>query len=136
MGFPKLLCPLCNKESRYPLTPGYIAIYGLLLLGNAVWLVYALSTGGRISPNPIGIIILVYVVISLVESARIKRDIATIQDTPPGVPLTDFRSYKRMMLAKDPAYAHVNDRDLKAGYREWLAAQQPVAPAQNDVPPT
>ena len=123
MGFAKLLCPLCKKESKCPLTPGYTAVYGILLAGNVLFVLYALSQGG-FTPNPIGIIVLIFVVISLVESARLKRDIEVIKATPPGTQLTDFRSYKRMLLAKDSAYASMNDRDLKPGYEEWLAAQQ------------
>ena len=122
MGFPKLICPLCKKESRYPLNSPRTIFYWILLAGNVLYGLYLLSQGGFVL-NPIGLIITIYVVISLVESGRLKRDIETIKQTPPGTQLTDFRSYKRMLIAKDSAYASINDRDLKSGYEQWLAAQ-------------
>jgi hypothetical protein len=76
MGFSRIPCPSCKTEFRYPLTTGYVVFYWLLLLGNVGLLVYILSRGQGFMPNPIGIVVLIYVVISLVKNSSLKRSIA------------------------------------------------------------
>ncbi|HEV7402076.1 MAG TPA: DoxX family protein [Chthoniobacteraceae bacterium] len=83
MGFPKLLCPLCKQESKYPLSPGYTALYGTLVAANVLFLPYALL-GGGFKASPFGMIILPFAIVSLVKSARIKWDLEFINTTPPG----------------------------------------------------
>ena len=81
MGFLRISCPICKNEFRYPLTPGYVAIYWLLLVANVILLIYMLSQGRTFVPNPIGIVVLIYVIISLVKSNKLKRDIDEIGKT-------------------------------------------------------
>jgi hypothetical protein len=86
MGFARIPCPSCKTEFRYPLSTGYVVVYWLLLLGNIVLVVYLLSLGQGIIPNPIGIVVLVYVVISLVKNSTLKRNIAEISRSSVDVP--------------------------------------------------
>jgi ABC-type microcin C transport system permease subunit YejB len=51
------------------------------LAGNVGWIAYVLSQGGMVVPNPIGIVVLIYVIISLVKSSGLKRQIAELQKT-------------------------------------------------------
>ena len=81
MGFLRIPCPSCQEEFRYPLTSGYVAFYWILLVGNVAWIAYILLQGGMVVPNPIGIVVLIYVIISLVKSSALKRQIAEIQRT-------------------------------------------------------
>ena len=37
--------------------------------------------------------------------------------------MSDFQTYKRMLIAKDPAYKHFRDIDLMSGYEEWIRSQ-------------
>jgi len=87
MGFRRIPCPSCNAEFRYPLTTGYIVFYWLLLLGNVCLLVYILSQGQVFVPNPIGIVVLAYVVISLAKNSSLKRSVTEASmsaiDAPP-----------------------------------------------------
>lgn len=133
LGFTKVVCPKCNLESKYPLSAAYSTIYFLMLLGNVGHLFYGLSRGERLTLNPFGLIVLAFVATGLAQNARLKREIENIKRTPPGKPSTDFAIYKRIMIAKDPAYASMSDRELKPGYQNWLAAQQ--ADAAVDVTP-
>jgi len=75
MGFARIPCPSCKTEFRYPLTTGYVIFYWLLLLGNVGFIAYILSRGQGFIPNPIGIVVLIYVVISLVKNSSLKRTI-------------------------------------------------------------
>lgn len=86
MGFPRIPCPSCNAEFRYPLTTGYVVFYWLLLLGNVGFLAYLLSRGQGVIPNPIGIVVLVYVVISLVKNSSLKRSITETSRSAVDVP--------------------------------------------------
>ena len=87
MGFARIPCPYCKTEFRYPLTTGYVVFYWLLLIGNVGLVAYLLSRGQGIIPNPIGIVVLVYVVISLVKNSTLKRNITETSrssiDVPP-----------------------------------------------------
>ncbi len=75
MGFARIPCPSCGTEFRYPLATAYVVVYWLLLLGNVGLFTYVLSQGKGVVPNPIGIVVLVYVVISLVKNSSLKRSI-------------------------------------------------------------
>lgn len=79
MGFQRIPCSGCQKEFRYPLTTGYETFYWLLLVGNVVWITVVLAQGGMVVPNPIGIIVLVYVLISLVKSHSLKKQVAVLE---------------------------------------------------------
>ena len=87
MGFARIPCPSCKTEFRYPLATAYVVVYWLLLLGNLGFLAYVLSQGQGFVPNPIGIVVLVYVVISLVKNSSLKRSIMEVSksaiDAPP-----------------------------------------------------
>jgi hypothetical protein len=87
MGFARIPCPSCNTEFRYPLPTAYVVVYWLLLLGNVGYLVFVLSQGQGFVPNPIGIVVLVYVVISLVKNSSLKRSVMEVSksaiDAPP-----------------------------------------------------
>src|SRR3990167_10713382 len=78
MGFARIPCPSCKTEFRYPLATAYVVVYWLLLLGNLGFLAYVLSQGQGFVPNPIGIVVLVYVVISLVKNSSLKRSIMEV----------------------------------------------------------
>jgi uncharacterized protein (DUF983 family) len=80
MGFLRIPCPSCQKEFRYPLTAGYVVFYWILLAGNVAWITYVFSQGGMAVPNPIGIVVLIFVIISLVKSSALKRQIAELQE--------------------------------------------------------
>jgi len=133
LGFTKVVCPKCNLESKYPLSAAYSTIYLIMLLGNIGYVFYALSRDGRFTLNPFGLVVLAFVAIGLVQNSRLKREIESIKQTPPGKPATDFATYKRMVIAKDPAYASMSDRELQPGYRNWLAAQQADATADESA---
>ena len=79
MGFFKIICPNCKKEFRYPLSSGYTAFYWILLIGNIVWALYLISQGSFV-PNPIGIVVGIYVIISLVKSSKLKREIEQLKE--------------------------------------------------------
>ena len=81
MGFLKVPCPNCRKEFLYPLSAVYVAIYWILLVGNAAWLLSILFRGELLIPNPIGIVVFIYVIISLVKNRGIKKRIAELQKT-------------------------------------------------------
>jgi ribosomal protein L37AE/L43A len=89
MGFARIPCPTCKSEFRYPLTTGYVVFYWLLLLGNIAWLTYILSRGQGFVPNPIGIVVFIYVVISLVKNSTLKRSIAEAMETASNVPAVE-----------------------------------------------
>jgi hypothetical protein len=55
----------------------------MLLAANVILITYLLSQGASIFPNPIGIIVLVYVVASLVKNNKLKREIAELEKTIP-----------------------------------------------------
>jgi len=124
LGFTKVLCPDCGLESKYPLSAAYFTLYLIFLVGNTCFLFGALSRSDRFTLNPFGLIVFVFVAIGLVRNSRIKREIAAIKKVTPEMQPTDFRTYKRMMIAKDPAYASMSDRDLQPGYQNWLATHQ------------
>lgn len=87
MGFLKILCPICKNEFRYPLTPGYVAFYWLLLVFNIIlipYFIYELSQGQGFAPNPIGIVVLIFVIISLIKNAKLEQEIEVLKDTLPG----------------------------------------------------
>jgi DNA-directed RNA polymerase subunit RPC12/RpoP len=79
MGFLRIPCPNCQKEFRYPLKAGYVVVYWILLAINLAWITYILSQGERFFPNPIGVIVLIYVIISLVKNTVLKDQIAERQ---------------------------------------------------------
>ena len=79
MGFQRIPCPSCQSEFRYPLTTGYVVFYWVLLIGNLAWIVSLLSQGKMVVPNPIGIVVLCFVVASLVKNTGLKRKIAELQ---------------------------------------------------------
>jgi len=79
MGFFKVICPNCKKEFRYPISSGYTAFYWILLIGNAVWALYLISQG-RFGVNPIGLIVCIFVIISLVKSSKLKREIDQLKE--------------------------------------------------------
>jgi uncharacterized protein (DUF983 family) len=81
MGFLRIPCPTCQKEFRYPLTMGYVVFYWILLVGNVALVVSILSQGKMVIPNPIGIVILIYVIISLVKSRALKQKITELQES-------------------------------------------------------
>ena len=87
MGFSRIPCPSCKTEFRYPLATAYVVVYWLLLLGNLGFLASVLSQGQGFVPNPIGIVVLIYVVISLVKNSSLKRSIIEVSrsaiDEPP-----------------------------------------------------
>jgi hypothetical protein len=86
MGFLRIQCPTCKKEFSYPLTPGYVACYWFLLAYNAIntiYLINVLLQGGAFIPNPIGMVVLVYVIISLVKNTKLKREIDELRKTLP-----------------------------------------------------
>ena len=84
MGFFKVICPNCKKEFRYPLSPGYTACYWILLIGNVVWALYLISQG-RFGPNPIGLVVLIFVIISLFKSSKLKREIEQLKEKLPNL---------------------------------------------------
>jgi DNA-directed RNA polymerase subunit RPC12/RpoP len=84
MGFFKVICPNCKKEFRYPLSPGYTACYWILLIGNIVWALYLISQG-RFGPNPIGLVVLIFVIISLFKSSKLKREIDQLKEKLPNL---------------------------------------------------
>lgn len=86
MGFARIPCPSCKTEFRYPLPTVYVIVYWLLLLGNLGALAYVLSQGQEIVPNPIGIVVLVYVVITLVKNSSLKRSIREVSRSAIGTP--------------------------------------------------
>jgi len=79
MGFYKIFCPICKKEFRYPLSPGYTAFYWILLLGNVVWMIYLISQS-TFSLNPIGVVVLIFAIISLVKSSKLRSDINQLKE--------------------------------------------------------
>jgi len=81
LGFQRIPCLSCQKEFRYPLTAGYVVFYWIVLAGNVVWITYAFSQGGVVIPNPIGIVFLIFVIISLVKNSALKQQIAELQKT-------------------------------------------------------
>jgi phage FluMu protein Com len=83
MGFLRIICPTCTNEFRYPLTSGYVRIYWMLLAANVILITYLLSQGATVIPNPIGIIVLVYVIVSLVKNNKLKREIAELEKIIP-----------------------------------------------------
>ena len=78
MGFFRIQCPECKKEFRYPLTTGYEVVYWLLLIGNVLWISSIVARGNTVIPNPVGIVVLVYVIVSLLKSSQLKRQIAEL----------------------------------------------------------
>jgi hypothetical protein len=83
MGFQRIPCPSCQKECRYPLTTGYVVFYWIWLLGNVGWFAHMVSQGETIVPNPIGIVVLIYMFISLVKSRTLKLQIADLEGNLP-----------------------------------------------------
>ena len=83
MGFRRVLCPLCQKESLHPLATGYVVFYWLLLGFNIVLFGSIVAKGKTFIPSPLGIIILTLVVISLFKNARIKMELAEIEKSLP-----------------------------------------------------
>ena len=81
IGFLKIQCTSCQKQFRYPLTAGYVVFYWILLAGNVAWMLYVLSQSGKFVPNPIGIVVLIFVVISLVKSRALKREIEELKES-------------------------------------------------------
>ena len=79
IGFLRIPCLSCKREFRYPLTTGYVIFYWILLVAGIAWMTYILSQGGV--ADPIGIIILIYVIISLVKSRTLSRQIAELHET-------------------------------------------------------
>lgn len=84
MGFLRIPCSGCQKEFRYPLTTGYVVFYWLLLIGNVAWIAGVILQGGMVVPNPIGIIVLIYVIVSLVKSRALKRHVAELEASVAG----------------------------------------------------
>ena len=83
MGFPKITCINCKKEFRYPLTAGYVTAYWILLLANLIWVMSILLQGGVLIPNPIGIVVLIYVIVSLIKSRTLSQQIVKLQNSVP-----------------------------------------------------
>ena len=80
MGFQKIHCSNCKSEFRYPLTTGYVIFYWIYLLGNIALAIYFLFlTNSMFILNPIGLIILIYVVKNLKTNRILKEDIHNIQ---------------------------------------------------------
>lgn len=124
LGFAKVVCPNCKLESNYPLSAAYYLLYLVLLVGNTCYLFYVLSQGSRFTLHPFGLVVFVLIAIALAKNSRLKREIEAVKKVPPEMQSIDFRTYKRTMIAKDPAYASMSDRDLQPGYQNWLATQQ------------
>ena len=79
MGFLRIPCPECKTEFRYPLTTGYMAFYWLLLIGNVLWILFIVTQGNTVIPNPLGVIVLIFVIISLVKSRQLERQVADLE---------------------------------------------------------
>ena len=83
MGFRRVMCPLCQKESFHPLATGYVAFYWLLLGFNIAFIGAIVAKGKTFMPNPLGLLILTLVVISLFKNSRIKMALAEIEKNLP-----------------------------------------------------
>ncbi|MCC7193809.1 MAG: hypothetical protein IT444_13625 [Phycisphaeraceae bacterium] len=117
MGFARIPCPSCNTEFRYPLATSTVVVYWLLLLGNVAYLGFVLSQGQGFVPNPIGIVLLIYVVICLVKNSSLKRSVEELGrsaiDVPPaqvvsvedGMPRGTIRWYHWMFIIIAPYVA-------------------------------
>jgi hypothetical protein len=79
MGFLRIPCPICKKEFRYPITVGYVIIYWILLIGSIGKGMEAISQGKAV-PNPIAILIIIFVIISLIKNSLLKKQISKMQN--------------------------------------------------------
>jgi hypothetical protein len=81
MGFLRIPCQNCQKNFRYPLTKGYILFYWFLLIFNILLAVSILAQGNLLIPNPVGIIVIVFVIISLNKNSTLKQQVAQRERT-------------------------------------------------------
>lgn len=75
LGFQKVICPSCNRETTYPLTSGYRATYWVLLILMVVGIFNSLSEGGVAGPGGFGIAI----IIALVIDAKTKYKVNMLE---------------------------------------------------------
>jgi Na+/alanine symporter len=61
-----------------------VIIFSTVIYGSVearpIWTTYVFSQGGMAVPNPIGIVVLIFVIISLVKSSALKQQIAELQE--------------------------------------------------------
>lgn len=72
LGFQKVTCPSCKKETTYPLTPGYRVTYWVLLILMVFGIINALSEGGVAGPGGFGIAIIVALVIDAKKKSEVN----------------------------------------------------------------
>lgn len=75
LGFQKVTCPSCKKETTYPLTSGYRITYWVLLFLMIIGIFNAFSEGGIAAPGGFGIALIV----ALVIDAKTKSKVNTIK---------------------------------------------------------
>ncbi|MBF0472475.1 MAG: hypothetical protein HQK91_03220 [Nitrospirae bacterium] len=81
MGFQKISCPICENLFLYPLTLGYVIFYWMLVSINIISIIYTLFKGRTydliksLANHPLGVVIIIYIVISLYRNQKLKRKI-------------------------------------------------------------
>ena len=76
LGFEKWTCPLCQNENLYPLTPSYVVIYVLILIGTALVSVVAMMNGEIPMPG----LFAIAAVIGLVKNGQIKAEVRQAEE--------------------------------------------------------
>ena len=83
MGFPRIRCPICKNEFRYPLASVHVAIYWMIIVGFTLAFSNKLSGGGTVFPDVIKMLLPIYLIVLLVKNNKIKRQITELKQALP-----------------------------------------------------